>query len=135
MAKKIKTVSKIIKIETTRKKRLEQIHANRNSLLSLEETWTPAVDIAVKEDKLILEVELPGVRRKDITILLSRKHIEIKGVKNDKLPKSGVSYFRLEREYGQFSRFVFLPYSVDPEKAEATFENGILTIEMMKSDT
>jgi HSP20 family protein len=132
MAKKIKRVSKIIKIETGRKKDLKQIHANKNNLLSLEETWIPAVDIAVKEDKLIIEVEVPGVRREDITVLLSASSIEIKGVKKDKLPKTGINYFRLEREYGQFSRFIFLPYSVDPEKAEASVENGILTIEMIR---
>jgi len=132
MAKKIKRVSKIIKIETGRKKDLKQIHANKNNLLSLEETWIPAVDIAVKEDKLIIEVEVPGVRREDITVLLSTSSIEIKGVKKDKLPKTGINYFRLEREYGQFSRFIFLPYSVDPEKAEASVENGILTIEMIR---
>ena len=132
MAKKIKRVSKIIKIETGRKKDLKQIHANKNNLLGLEETWIPAVDIAVKEDKLIIEVEVPGVRREDITVLLSTSSIEIKGVKKDKLPKTGINYFRLEREYGQFSRFIFLPYSVDPEKAEASVENGILTIEMIR---
>jgi len=133
MAKKSKTVSKIIKIETGRRRQSSrQTYAYKNNLLSLEETWTPAVDIAVKDDKLIIEAELPGVKREDITVLLSVNSIEIKGVKKDKLPKTGVNYFRLEREYGQFSRFIFLPYSVNPEKAEATFENGILTVEMMK---
>ncbi|MFO7981026.1 MAG: Hsp20/alpha crystallin family protein [Candidatus Aminicenantes bacterium] len=132
MAKKIKTASKIIKIETGRRKNFKQIHSNKNNLLSLEETWVPAVDIAVKENKLIIEVELPGVKREDITVRLSSSSIEIKGVKKDKVPKTGINYFRLEREYGQFSRFIFLPYSVDPEKAEASIENGILTIEMIR---
>jgi HSP20 family protein len=132
MEKKIKDDSKFIKIETARKENLKQIYAQKNNFLSLEETWVPAVDIAVKKDRLILEVELPGVRREDITVLLSSNNIEIKGLKKDKLPKTGVNYFRLEREYGQFSRFIFLPYSVDPEKAEATFENGILTVKMVR---
>jgi HSP20 family protein len=132
MAKKIKTISKIISIERGGRKKLDQIYANKNNLLSLEETWIPAVDIAVKENKLIIEVELPGVKREDITVRLSSSSIEIKGVKKDKVPKTGINYFRLEREYGQFSRFIFLPYSVDPEKAEASIENGILTIEMIR---
>jgi len=132
MAKKIKTVSKIISIERGERKKLDQIHANKNNLLSLEETWIPAVDIAVKENKLIIEVELPGVKREDITVRLTSSSIEIKGVKKDKVPKTGINYFRLEREYGQFSRFIFLPYSVDPEEAEASIENGILTIEMIR---
>ncbi|MFW6140840.1 MAG: Hsp20/alpha crystallin family protein [Acidobacteriota bacterium] len=132
MAKNIKSVSKIIKIETGRRKTLKQIRSDKNNLLRLEETWIPAIDIVVKEDKLIVEVELPGVKREDITVLLSSSSLEIKGVKKDKLPKTGINYFRLEREYGQFSRFIFLPYFIDPEKAEARIENGILTIEMIR---
>jgi HSP20 family protein len=134
MAKKNKAVLNIVKTDTGTKGGIKRIYAKRNNILSLEETWVPAVDIAVKGDKVILEVELPGVKREDITVLLSSSHVEIKGVKKDKLPKTGINYFRLEREYGQFSRFIFLPSSVDPEKAEAAFENGILTIEMIKKD-
>ncbi len=134
MAKKIKTVLNIVRTDTGRGESFQRIYAKRNSILSLEETWVPAVDIAVKGNKVILEVELPGVKREDITVLLSSSHVEIKGVKKDILPKTGINYFRLEREYGQFSRFIFLPSSVDPEKAEAAFENGILTIEMIKKD-
>jgi len=134
MAKKIKAVLNIIKTDTGIKESIKRIYAQRNNILSLEETWVPAVDIAVKGNKVILEVELPGVKREDITVLLSSSHVEIKGVKKDKLPKTGINYFRLEREYGQFSRFIFLPSSVDPEKASAAFENGILTIEMIKKD-
>lgn len=134
MAKKIKKVLNIVRTDTGRRESFKRIYAKRNSILSLEETWVPAVDIAVKGNKVILEVELPGVKREDIKVLLSSSHVEIKGVKKDKLPKTGINYFRLEREYGQFSRFIFLPTSVDPEKAEAIFKNGILTVEMEKKD-
>ena len=134
MAKKIKAVLNIVRTGTGTKEGVKRIYAQRNNILSLEETWVPAVDIAVKGNKVIIEAELPGVKRGDITVLLSSSHVEIKGVKKDKLPKTGINYFRLEREYGQFSRFIFLPSSVNPEKAEATFENGILTIEMIKKD-
>ncbi len=134
MAKKIKTALNIVRTGTGTKEGVKRIYAQRNNILSLEETWVPAVDIAVKGNKVIIEAELPGVKRGDITVLLSSSHVEIKGVKKDKLPKTGINYFRLEREYGQFSRFIFLPSSVDPEKAEAAFENGILTIEMIKKD-
>ncbi len=132
MAKKIKTVSKVIKIETGKKEKMNQRSSRRNSIPGLEETWIPAVDITVKKHMLIIEAELPGVKRKDIIVLLSSSSIEIKGVKKDMLPKTGIKYFRLEREYGQFSRFIFLPYAVDPEKAEAIYENGILTVEMAR---
>jgi HSP20 family protein len=134
MAKKIKKTLNILRTDTGKRESFKQIYKKRNNILSLEETWVPAVDIAVKGNKVILEVELPGVKREDITVLLNSNHVEIKGVKKDKLPKTGINYFRLEREYGQFSRFIFLPSSVDTEKAEATFENGILTVEMIKKD-
>ena len=100
MAKKIKTALNIVRTGTGTKEGVKRIYAQRNNILSLEETWVPAVDIAVKGNKVIIEAELPGVKRGDITVLLSSSHVEIKGVKKDKLPKTGINYFRLEREYG-----------------------------------
>ncbi|MDH5384487.1 MAG: Hsp20/alpha crystallin family protein, partial [Candidatus Aminicenantes bacterium] len=101
-------------------------------LFGLDESWVPCVDISEKGNEVIVAVELPGVAQKDITILLHSNRLEIKGVKREKRPQSNMKYHRLEREYGTFRRFVFLPSAVVPERSRALLENGILTIILKK---
>ena len=92
----------------------------------------PAVDIYEKENEIIVEMELPGVPQKDIRILLYASRVEVSGLKRESPAPQGVRYLRLEREFGAFRRDVFVPGAVDPEKAYASLENGILTIILRK---
>jgi HSP20 family protein len=90
------------------------------------------VDISEKQDEVIVNVELPGVAQKDISILLHSNRVEIKGIKRERRSRRPVKYFRLEREFGTFRRIVFLPSAVVPERSKALLENGILTITLKK---
>lgn len=132
MVKKIKPVSRIIKIEAEIDKIFGEFFSSKKDLLGLDQSWIPCVDISEKGDEVIVKAELPGVMQKDITILLHRNRIELKGIKREKKPRSHIKYLRLEREYGTFRRFIFLPSAVVPDKAKALFENGVLTIFLKK---
>ena len=90
------------------------------------------VDISEKETEVLVEVELPGVAEKDITILLSHNRVEIKGTKRRARFRKKVTYLRLEREYGPFRRFVSFPCAIIPEKSSAVLENGILLLVLKK---
>ena len=81
---------------------------------------------------ITVEVELPGVEQKDIQLVFYGNRIEIKGLKNEIPPGARIKYLRLEREYGPFRRFIFLPNAVHPEKTRALLENGVLTIQFKK---
>ena len=106
--------------------------SQKKELFGLAESWVPCVVISEKEDAVIVKAELPGVAQKDISILLHRNRIELKGIKRESHSRSRVRYFRLEREFGTFRRIVFLPVAVVPEKSKAMLENGILTIVLKK---
>jgi HSP20 family protein len=132
MVKKIRPVSRVVKIEAEINKIFGEFFSQKQDMLGLDESWVPSVDISEKEDEVIVKVELPGVNQKDISILLHSNRVEIKGIKKEKRSRSHVRYFRLERQFGTFRRIVFLPSAVVPEKSKALLENGILTVTLKK---
>ncbi len=132
MVRRIKPVSRIDNIEKVINKRVGELPYQRKELLGLDEQWSPRLDISEKENEIVVEVELPGVAQKDIMLLLHSNRLEIKGVKRENLPRGRINYIRLEREYGIFRRFAFLPEMVIPEKAQASLAKGVLRIQLRK---
>lgn len=102
-------------------------------LPALAASWRPAVDVIDREDNLIVKAELPGVKKEDISILVSEDQVSLKGeIKRDEEVKEK-DYFRSERFYGSFSRTIPLPAPVDQSKARATFNDGVLEITLPKA--
>ena len=132
MVKRIKPVSRIVKIEAEISRIAEEVFIHNKELLGLDESWVPCVDISERGNDLFVELELPGVEEKDVLILLYTSRLEIKGIKKESLPDGGFKFVRLEREYGSFRRFVFLPSAVRSDRARASLENGVLTIQLKK---
>lgn len=132
MAKRIKPISRIIKIEAEINRIAGEVFVRDREWLGLDEGWIPYVDIAEQNNYIRVEVELPGVDRDDISILLHSSRLEVKGFKREPREAAPVSYIRLEREYGNFRRVIFLPNAVVPEKAQASLENGVLTLLLLK---
>ena len=91
------------------------------------------MDVYENAGEVVVEVELPGVLKEDVVIVLRGGRLEVKGLKKD-LPaaEAGARYHRLEREYGTFRRVVLIPASVVAEKSSATLENGILKVVLRK---
>ena len=94
----------------------------------------PHVNVAVSEENLIVSAELPGVDKDSLDISVKGNHIEIKGSRTDKKEKSEYRYHLRERESGDFSRTLRLPYRVNAEKVEAGFNNGVLEITLPRSE-
>ncbi|MFC2170077.1 Hsp20/alpha crystallin family protein [Acidobacteriota bacterium] len=132
MAKKIKPVTRAVKLEAEINRIVDKAFSQKRETIGLDESWIPCVDISESEDEITVEVELPGIVQKDISILLHSNRIEIKGIKRETLPQEKVKYLQLEREYGVFRRLIFLPGAVMTGGARASIERGILTIAMKK---
>ena len=78
--------------------------------------------------------EMPGVSVKDIDININGNELTISGQRNsDEIPE-GAHYLRRERNFGKFARTIQLPFTVDPEKVEANFKDGVLTITLPKAE-
>jgi HSP20 family protein len=102
---------------------------------SRADAWWPALDIAEHDDGFVLKVELPGVKADDIEVSVVNNVLTISGVKKEAAEKEGENYYHVERRHGSFRREVQLPGSVDPDKVEATFRDGVLRVNLTKTET
>lgn len=132
MMRRIKPVSRILRIETQITRIQGKATFQKRELLSWNERWAPLVDIYEKEDEIVVEAEIPGVIEKDITVTVHSNCLEVKGIKRETAVSEKTKYLRLEREYGGFRQLIVLPSSVRPDEAKATLENGVLSIVLKK---
>ncbi|MEA2561708.1 MAG: hypothetical protein QOH06_3212 [Acidobacteriota bacterium] len=107
-----------------------------NSDAQGEETraWVPPVDIQENGDAYLFHAELPGMSKEDIHITLENSVLRVSGERKFEKDAKKENYHRVERTYGTFTRTFTLPTPVDPEKVQAAFENGILTITVPKAE-
>ena len=97
-------------------------------------TWTPPVDIQETEDAYRIHAELPGMTKDDIQITLENNVLRLSGERKFEKDTKQENYHRIERTYGAFSRSFALPTQVSPDKVEAKFENGVLSIVVPKAE-
>ncbi len=96
--------------------------------------WIPPVDIYETPDKVVIEAEVPGVEKDNIKIEYSNGILTIKGERKLEKEVKEEDYHRLERAYGSFQRSFSIPSTVDPDKINAVYKNGILKIELPKQE-
>lgn len=104
----------------------------RDEELSLG-AWIPPVDIAEDKDRITLTAELPGFREDQVNIQMEGGVLTVRGERKFEEEKNGRNFHRVERSYGQFVRSFTLPNNVDREQIRASFDNGLLKIELPKS--
>jgi len=98
-------------------------------------SWIPRVDIRENADGLTLQVDLPGLGKDDVNITLENNVLTIAGERKFVADeKANEGYHRLERAYGAFSRSFTLAPTVRTDKVEATFQDGVLTIQLPKQE-
>ena len=92
--------------------------------------WRPPTDVYETEDAVIVKVEVAGMSEQDFCVSLSNRNLAVSGVRRD--PDCKLSYQQLEIPYGHFYTEVFLPYAVERDEIQATYENGFLTVTLPK---
>lgn len=100
----------------------------------LNGTWIPAVDVAEEDDAYVVKVELPGVNKEDVKIMLESNILTIRGEKKAEGEVKQKNYHRTERSYGAFQRSFTLPTSVKNDKIDAVYKDGILTVSLPKAE-
>jgi len=97
-------------------------------------TWTPAVDLYEDKDSLIVQVEVPGMKKEEIEVSLHDGVLTIGGERREEKPAEGNDGYRAERLYGRFQRAITLPKPVDSANVKAAYKDGILTVTLPKSE-
>jgi HSP20 family protein len=96
--------------------------------------FNPRIDISEDENNIYVEAELPGIKKDDLKISIQDNILTISGEKKSEVEdKKDKSYYRSERCYGSFQRSFTLPSEVNRDKTEAKFEDGILKVNLKKS--
>jgi len=93
-----------------------------------------SVDVFQTASEIIVRTMVAGVKRDDLDIALNRDMITIKGKREEDNSVSEDDYFHKELYWGSFSRTILLPHEIEVEGAEATENNGLLTIRLPKID-
>ena len=93
-----------------------------------QEWMVPQLDIHDNGKQLAIDVDLPGVDEKDVTVTVANGMLTIKGEKKSEHEEKGDSFYVAERAYGAFERSLRLPESIDDAKLEARFDKGVLKI-------
>ncbi|MCZ6159183.1 Hsp20/alpha crystallin family protein [Campylobacter ureolyticus] len=90
--------------------------------------FTPSANTREDDKAYYIEVDLPGVKKEDVSVDLDKNHISISGERKIKNEIKEDDYYKVESVFGKFSRSFSLPDSVDNENIQASFENGVLEI-------
>jgi HSP20 family protein len=91
-------------------------------------------DVSEDENALQITMELPGVDPDDVRLSLENNVLTIRGEKRQQVDENKERVHRFERVYGVFERTFVLPNTVDPEKIEARFENGVLIVRIPRAE-
>jgi HSP20 family protein len=135
MVKLIKSGSAGGELERMRRE-MERIWDRFSSELStstLEMDWNPPLDLMEIPASLVAELEVPGINPDEINISVTPDLLTVTGEKKQESGGQEKNYHVRERTYGRFTRSIPLPTSVSPDRVEARYKDGILTITMGKS--
>ena len=94
----------------------------------------PLMNVVAKRDEVVVSVELPGMKSDDVDLSITGDTLTLRGERKPAEVVPDGQYHRRERVFGAFVRTVTLPERVSPDKAEARYCNGVLTVSIPKSE-
>ena len=96
--------------------------------------WAPVVDIIEDDAAYVIKAELPEVRKEDVRVQLEDGVLTLSGERKIEREEKARKYHRVERAYGVYSRSFALPEDINPEKIDASYKDGVLTVSVAKSE-
>ncbi len=118
--------------------RMEQIFGDafgeeENGGLTLG-AWNPRVNMYEKGDNIVIDAELPGIKKEDIDVTVEDHQLTLRGERNEEKETKKEDYYRKERLYGSFTRSFTLPSNVAADKVDATYTDGVLHVTLPKTE-
>jgi HSP20 family protein len=95
-------------------------------------SFVPAVDIYEDTQKVVLKLEVPGIDQKDLDVRVENHTLTVKGERKFEAEEKEQNFHRIERRYGSFYRAFTLPNTVDTESVGASYNAGVLKLELKK---
>jgi HSP20 family protein len=95
-------------------------------------SWMPSMDVYETSDKIVATLDLPGIEPGDVEVSVEDSTLTVTGSRAFSSEVKEEEYHRVERRYGSFTRSITLPQTADTDKVEASFDKGVLTIEVPK---
>ncbi len=115
---------------------LQELRSRMNRLLeggSGTRLWAPAVDITENEHEIVLEAELPGMKKEEIDVQLNGDTLTLRGERKIESSEKGEQYLRVERQYGAWQRSFQIEIPIDVQNITADYKDGVLTIRLPKA--
>ena len=98
------------------------------------DTWYPSVDIHETNGCIVVQAELPGLKKEDIVIEVKKNILTLEGIRTEDRGIKEENYYRQERRSGKFRRSLTLPAPIRPDKVVATYKAGVLEIKIRKPE-
>jgi len=95
-------------------------------------SFVPAVDIYEDAQKVMLKLEVPGIEEKDLDVRVENNTLTVKGERKFEKEEKEENFHRIERRYGSHYRAFTLPSTVDTENVKASYDAGVLKLELKK---
>jgi HSP20 family protein len=95
-------------------------------------SFAPPVDIYEDEHKLVLKLEVPGVKESDLDVQVEGRTLTVRGERKFSTEEKEENFHRIEHRYGTFARSFTLPNTVDAENVKASYDAGVLQVELLK---
>jgi HSP20 family protein len=92
--------------------------------------WLPELEVLERENQLLVRVDLPGLKKEEVTVTVGEEGLTIEGERKLDTEKPEKEWYRTERAYGRFFRHVALPKGFKPETITATFGSGVLEVKV-----
>ena len=105
--------------------------------LSIRDGWTismPAIDMYQTDTEVVVKASIPGIKANEVQINITGDVLTLKAETSQEEERKDKAWHIREQRFGSFERSVALPTTVKSDKAEAVFENGVLTITLPKAD-
>lgn len=97
--------------------------------------WAPMVDVLENQDEILLEAELPGMKKDEIDIELNGDTLVLRGERKFEQTQRGEQFHRIERQYGAWQRTFQIEVPIDAQKVSANYEQGVLTVRLPKAES
>jgi len=101
---------------------------------SMSTVWSPRMDLMEADDHYQVQADLPGISKEDVSITVEDNELTIRGERRAESRAEDDHVVRMERTFGAFYRSIRLPRTVDESKIKATFDDGVLTVNLPKTE-